>query len=104
MIYLRANPLLREPLRAEHCKSRLLGHFGSDPGQTFVWAHLNRVIVKHDLDAIYVCGPGHGAPAVLANVYLEGTYTEIYPDKTRDEDGLRKFFRQFSFPDRKSVV
>ena len=98
MIYLRANPLLREPLRAEHCKSRLLGHFGSDPGQTFVWAHLNRVIVKHDLDAIYVCGPGHGAPAVLANVYLEGTYTEIYPDKTRDEDGLRKFFRQFSFP------
>ncbi len=98
MIYLRENPLLRKPLRAEHVKNRLLGHFGSDPGQTFTWAHLNRLIKKYDLNVIYVCGPGHGAPAVLANAYLEGTYTEIYPDKTCDEDGMRRFFRQFSFP------
>ena len=98
MIYLRDNPLLRAPLSPEHIKNRLLGHFGSDPGQTFIWAHLNRLIVKHDLDMIYVAGPGHGAPAVLAHAYLEGTYSEVYPDMTRDEDGLRRFFRQFSFP------
>jgi len=98
MIYLSDNPLLRVPLKAEHCKNRLLGHFGSDPGQTFTWVHLNRLIVKYDIDVVYVAGPGHGAPAVLANAYLEGTYTETYPEKTRDEDGLRRFFRQFSFP------
>ena len=98
MIYLKENPLLREPLKPEHVKNRLLGHFGSDPGQTFTWVHLNRLIKKDDLDVIYVSGPGHGAPAVLANAYLEGTYSEIYPDKTCDEDGMRRFFRQFSFP------
>ena len=98
MIYLHENPLLRVPLKAEHCKNRLLGHFGSDPGQTFTWVHLNRLIKKYDLNMMYVCGPGHGAPAVLANAYLEGTYTEVYPDKTRDETGMREFFRQFSFP------
>ncbi len=98
MIYLRENPLLHVALQPEHVKNRLLGHFGSDPGQTFAWVHLNRVIKKHDLDVVYISGPGHGAPAVLANAYLEGTYTEIYPDKTLDEDGMRRFFRQFSFP------
>ena len=98
MIYLRDNPLLREPLRPEHVKSRLLGHFGSDPGQTFVWVHLNRLIRKYDLDVVYVSGPGHGAPAVLANAYLEGTYSEVYSAMTRDDDGLRRFCRQFSFP------
>jgi xylulose-5-phosphate/fructose-6-phosphate phosphoketolase len=98
MIYLLENPLLRAPLAPEHVKNRLLGHFGSDPGQTLVWVHLNRLIKKYDLNVIYIAGPGHGAPATLANAYLEGTYSEIYPDKSRDEDGLRKFFRQFSFP------
>jgi len=98
MVYLRENPLLHVALQPEHVKNRLLGHFGSDPGQTFAWVHLNRVIKKHDLDVVYISGPGHGAPAVLANAYLEGTYTEIYPDKTLDEDGMRRFFRQFSFP------
>jgi xylulose-5-phosphate/fructose-6-phosphate phosphoketolase len=98
MIYLRNNPLLREPLRPEHIKQRLLGHWGSDPGQSFIWVHLNRVIRKYGLNMMYIAGPGHGAPATLANGYLEGTYSEIYPDKSRDEDGMRKFFRQFSFP------
>jgi xylulose-5-phosphate/fructose-6-phosphate phosphoketolase len=98
MIYLRANPLLREPLRPEHFKNRLLGHWGSDPGQTFIWVHLNRVIRKYDLDMIYVSGPGHGAPAVLANCYLEGTYSEIYPEKSQDEAGMLNLFRAFSFP------
>ena len=98
MLYLRANPLLREPLRPEHVKARLLGHWGSDPGQTFVWVHLNRLIRAHDLDVLYVSGPGHGAPAVLANAYLEGTYSEVYPDKGQDLDGMRKFFKEFSFP------
>ncbi len=98
MIYLRANPLLREPLKREHIKNRLLGHWGSDPGQSFTWIHLNRLIKKYDLDMIYLSGPGHGAPAVLANCYLEGHYSEIYPDKSQDEEGLLKFFRQFSFP------
>lgn len=78
MLYLRANPLLREPLKPEHIKNRLLGHWGSDPGQTFIWVHLNRLIKKYDLDMIYVAGPGHGAPATLSNSYLEGAYTEIY--------------------------
>ena len=98
MIYLRANPLLREPLKPEHIKNRLLGHWGSDPGQSLIWVHLNRLIRKYDLDIIYISGPGHGAPATLANCYLEGRYSEIYPDKSRDESGLLKFFRQFSFP------
>ena len=98
MIYLRANPLLREPLKAEHFKNRLLGHWGSDPGQSLVWVHLNRLIRKYDLNVMYISGPGHGAPATLANCYLEGHYSEIYPDKSRDEAGLLKFFRQFSFP------
>ena len=98
MIYLRANPLLREPLKAEHIKNRLLGHWGSDPGQSFVWVHMNRLIKKYDLNVMYISGPGHGAPATLANCYLEGYYSEIYPDKSRDEAGMLKFFRQFSFP------
>ncbi len=98
MIYLRANPLVREPLRPEHIKNRLLGHWGSDPGQTFTWVHLNRVIRKYDLDMIYISGPGHGAPAMISNCYLEGTYSEIYPEKSYDEAGLLKLFRAFSFP------
>ena len=98
MIYLHDNPLLREPLRPEHFKNRLLGHWGSDPGQTFTWVHLNRVIRKFDLNMIYISGPGHGAPAVLSNCYLEGTYSEIYPEKSQDEAGLLKFFRHFPFP------
>ena len=98
MIYLRANPLLREPLRPEHCKNRLLGHWGSDPGQSFTWIHLNRVIRKYDLDMIYLSGPGHGAPAVLSNCYLEGTYSEIYPEKSKDEAGMLNLFQAFSFP------
>ena len=98
MIYLRANPLLKEPLRPEHIKNRLLGHWGSDPGQTFVWVHLNRVIRNFDLSMIYISGPGHGAPAVISNCYLEGTYSEIYPEKGQDEAGLLRLFRAFSFP------
>ena len=98
MIYLRANPLLREPLKPEHIKRRLLGHWGSDPGQSFVWVHLNRLIKKLNLNVLYVSGPGHGAPATLANSYLEGYYSEIYPDKGQNEPGMLKFFRQFSFP------
>jgi xylulose-5-phosphate/fructose-6-phosphate phosphoketolase len=98
MLYLRENPLLREPLKVEHIKRRLLGHWGSSSGQSFIWVHLNRIIKKYDLNMMYVSGPGHGAPGVLAPVYLEGTYSEIYPDKSEDEEGLRRFFRQFSFP------
>ncbi len=98
MIYLRDNPLLRGPLAPEHFKNRLLGHWGSDPGQTFVWVHLNRVIRKFDLDMIYISGPGHGAPAVISNCYLEGTYSEVYPEKSQDEAGMLKLFRAFSFP------
>ena len=98
MIYLRANPLLREPLRPEHIKNRLLGHWGSSPGQAFLWAHANRVIRRHDLDMIYLSGPGHGAPGVLGPTYLDGSYSEIYPDKSQDSEGLRRFFKQFSFP------
>src|SRR5512144_533985 len=98
MIYLRANPLLREPLKAEHIKLRLLGHWGSSPGLSFAYIHLNRLIRKYDLNAIFLAGPGHGAPGVLAPVYLEGTYSEIYPNKGEDEPGMREFFREFSFP------
>jgi xylulose-5-phosphate/fructose-6-phosphate phosphoketolase len=98
MIYLRDNPLLREPLEIGHIKHRLLGHWGSSPGLSFVWVHLNRVIRKYGLDVVYVAGPGHGAPGVLGPAYLEGTYSEIYPDKSRDAEGLKRFFKQFSFP------
>jgi xylulose-5-phosphate/fructose-6-phosphate phosphoketolase len=97
-IYLLANPLLREPLRAEHTKPRLLGHWGTTPGLNFVYAHMNRVIRERDLNAIYVTGPGHGGPGLVANTYLEGTYSELYPHIGRDEQGLRALFRQFSFP------
>jgi xylulose-5-phosphate/fructose-6-phosphate phosphoketolase len=98
MIYLQDNPLLREPLQPAHIKNRLLGHWGTSPGLSFIYTHLNRVINKYDLNAIYLAGPGHGAPGVLAPVYLEGSYSEIYTDKTEDLDGMRVFFRQFSFP------
>jgi xylulose-5-phosphate/fructose-6-phosphate phosphoketolase len=98
MIYLRDNPLLRKPLEAAHIKPRLLGHWGSSPGLCFAYVHLSRLVVAHDLDAIFIAGPGHGAPGVLAPVYLEGTYSEIYPEKSEDEEGLRRFLRDFSFP------
>jgi xylulose-5-phosphate/fructose-6-phosphate phosphoketolase len=97
-IYLLDNPLLRESLRPEHIKPRLLGHWGTTPGLNFIYAHLNRAIRARDLNVIYICGPGHGGPGMVANTYLEGTYTDIYPDITQDADGLRKLFRQFSFP------
>jgi xylulose-5-phosphate/fructose-6-phosphate phosphoketolase len=98
MLYLQDNPLLREPLKAEHIKNRLLGHWGSDPGQSLVWVHLNRLIKKYGLNVIYLSGPGHGAPATLANSYLEGVYSEVYPDRSQDLDGLQRFFKLFSFP------
>jgi xylulose-5-phosphate/fructose-6-phosphate phosphoketolase len=98
MIYLLENPLLEEPLRQEHIKSRLLGHWGSSPGLSFIYVHLNRLIKKYDQDMIFLAGPGHGAPGVLGPAYLEGTYSEVYPEKSPDPDGLREFFRQFSFP------
>ncbi len=97
-IYLKENPLLREPLKAEHIKPRLLGHWGTSPGLSFIYVHVNRLIGEHDVNAIYLTGPGHGGPALVANVYLEGTYTDIYPHITEDTDGLRKLFRQFSTP------
>ncbi|HKA87280.1 MAG TPA: phosphoketolase family protein [Haliangiales bacterium] len=97
-IYLRANPLLREPLRREHIKARLLGHWGTTPGLNFVYVHMNRVIRAHDLDAIYIAGPGHGGPGLVANAYLEGTYSEIYPEVGEDEAGMARLFKQFSFP------
>jgi xylulose-5-phosphate/fructose-6-phosphate phosphoketolase len=98
MIYLRENPLLKEPLKPEQIKNRLLGHWGSSPGLSFIYVHLNRLIKKYDLDMIFLAGPGHGAPGVLGPTYLEGTYSEIYPEKSLDVDGMREFFRQFSFP------
>ncbi|QKK30499.1 phosphoketolase family protein [Rhizobium indicum] len=97
-IYLLANPLLREPLKPEHIKPRLLGHWGTTPGLNFIYAHLNRLIRARDLDIIYMCGPGHGGPGMVANTYLEGIYSEIYPDISEDAEGMRKLFRQFSFP------
>src|SRR5437763_611107 len=97
-IYLLGNPLLTEPLRPEHVKPRLLGHWGTTPGLNLIYAHLNRVIKAQDLDLIYVCGPGHGGPGMVANTYLEGTYSELYPTVTQDAVGLGKLFRQFSFP------
>ncbi len=98
MIYLRENALLTEPLRPEHIKNRLLGHWGSSPGVSFMYVHLSRLIKKYDLDMIFLAGPGHGAPGVLGPAYLEGTYSEFYPEKSQDVEGLREFFRQFSFP------
>jgi xylulose-5-phosphate/fructose-6-phosphate phosphoketolase len=98
MIYLKDNPLLEEPLKVEHLKKRLLGHWGSDAGQSFTYIHMNRLIKKYDLDALFISGPGHGAPAVLSNAYLEGTYSEVYPSKSEDKEGLRRFCKQFSFP------
>src|SRR6202162_5420379 len=95
-IYLLANPLLREPLRPEHIKPRLLGHWGTSPGQNFVYVHLNRLIREHDADVIYISGPGHGGPSVMSHTYLEGTYSEIYPRISEDAEGMRL--------DRKSVV
>src|SRR5512132_4003432 len=97
-IYLLDNPLLREPLQPEHVKPRLLGHFGTVPGLNLIWAHMNRAIRARELEAIYVCGPGHGGPGVVACAYLEGTYTERYPHVTLNEAGLKELFRQFSFP------
>jgi xylulose-5-phosphate/fructose-6-phosphate phosphoketolase len=98
MIYLQANPLLRKPLKVEDIKNRLLGHWGTSPGLSFIYVHLNRLIKKYDLNMIFLAGPGHGAPGVLGPVYLEGTYSEIYPEKSEDEEGLARFFKQFSFP------
>src|SRR3954466_7263480 len=97
-IYLQDNPLLKEPLRPEHIKPRLLGHWGTSPGLSFIYVHLNRLIQDHDVDMIYLAGPGHGGPAIIANVYLEGTYTEIYPEVSQDGAGLRRLFRRFSTP------
>jgi len=97
-IYLYANPLLREPLKLEHIKPRLLGHWGTTPGLNFIYLHFNRLIKKHDLNVIFVAGPGHGGPGVVANTYLEGTYSEVYTHITQDEEGLRRLFKQFSFP------
>src|SRR5262250_1635606 len=97
-IYLLDNPLLTRELRPEHVKPRLLGHWGTTPGLNLLYAHLNRVIKKHDLNVIYVIGPGHGGPALVANAYLEGTYSEVYPGIGQDADGMRKLFKQFSFP------
>ncbi|WP_242336292.1 MULTISPECIES: phosphoketolase [Anaeromyxobacter] len=98
MIFLQDNPLLREPLRPEHVKNRLLGHWGASPALSFVYAHLDRIIRARNLDVLFLAGPGHGAPGVLGPVYLEGTYSEVYPDKSLDEEGLRRLFKQFSFP------
>ncbi|MBC7194283.1 MAG: phosphoketolase, partial [Caldisericia bacterium] len=92
MIYLQDNPLLKEPLKKEHIKNRVLGHWGASPGLSFVYVHSNRVINKYDLDAIFIAGPGHGAPGVIAPVYLEGTLSEIYPEFSQDEEGLKNLF------------
>jgi xylulose-5-phosphate/fructose-6-phosphate phosphoketolase len=97
-IYLFANPLLREPLKLEHIKPRLLGHWGTTPGLNFIYLHFNRLIKKHDLNVIYIAGPGHGGPGMVANTFLEGTYSEFYPDISQTEEGIRKLFKQFSFP------
>src|SRR3546814_10582498 len=99
-IYLLDNPLLREPLTREHVKPRLLGHFGTVPGLNLVYAHANRAIRERDLSALYVAGPGHGGPGVVASAWLDGTYTEVYPRITRAEEGMRRLFRHFSFPGR----
>ena len=97
-IYLYDNPLLREPLKLAHVKPLVVGHWGTTPGQNFIYVHLNRVIKKYDLDMFYIAGPGHGGPALVGNVYLEGTWSEVYPNVSQDEAGLKKLFTQFSFP------
>src|SRR5512147_520090 len=97
-IYLYDNPLLKEPLKLEHVKPRLLGHFGTTPGLNLIYVHLNRIIKQYDLNMIYVTGPGHGGPGLVANTYLEGTYTKFYPQISEDEEGLKNLFKQFSFP------
>jgi len=97
-IYLYDNPLLKESLKLEHVKPRLLGHWGTTPGQNFIYVHLNRLIKQYDLNMIYLSGPGHGGPALVANTYLEGTYSEIYPNVSQDEAGMKRLFTQFSFP------
>ena len=97
-MYLHDNPLLKQPLSLTHVKRMLLGHWGTTPGQNFIYVHLNRIIKKYDLDMIYISGPGHGGPAVVANTYLEGSYSEVYPSISQDEAGLKKLFTQFSFP------
>src|ERR1700751_3804696 len=97
-IYLLANPLLQEPLQRRHIKPRLLGHWGTTPGLNFIYVHLNRIIKMYDLDMIYIIGPGHGGPALVANAYLEGTYSEVYTNISRDEEGMQLLFKQFSFP------
>ena len=98
MLYLKENPLLQEPLKKEHIKPRLLGHWGSDAGQSFTYIHFNRMVKKYDLNAFVISGPGHGAPGLISNFYLEGTYSEVYPNKSEDIEGLQRFFKQFSFP------
>ena len=97
-IYLYDNPLLKEPLKLSHVKPLVVGHWGTTPGQNFIYVHLNRIIKKYDLDMFYIAGPGHGGPAIVGNVYLEGTWSEIYPNVSQDEAGLKKLFKQFSFP------
>ncbi|MDX1824553.1 MAG: hypothetical protein R3354_07530, partial [Thiohalomonadales bacterium] len=97
-IYLLDNPLLQQPLKLEHIKPRLLGHWGTTPGLNLIYVHLNRLIKARDLNIMYITGPGHGAPGIVANTYLEGTYTELYPNITQDHEGMKKLFRQFSFP------
>ena len=97
-IYLWDNPLLKMPLKLQHVKPRLLGHWGTTPGLNFIYVHLNRIIRQYDLDMIYVTGPGHGGPGIVANTYLEGTYSELYPSISQDEPGLKRLFTQFSFP------
>src|SRR5213594_3005295 len=97
-IYLYDNPLLTEPLQRAHIKPRLLGHWGTTPGLNMLYVHLNRVITEQDLNVLFITGPGHGAPGIIANVYLEGTYSEVYPDISQDEEGMRRLFTQFSFP------
>ena len=97
-LYLLDNPLLEEPLKREHIKKNIVGHWGTVPGQNFIYTHLNRVISKYDLDMIYISGPGHGGNAMISNTYLEGSYTETYPNITMDKEGLKKLFKQFSFP------
>src|SRR5277367_6791997 len=96
-IYLLDNPLLKEPLRLEHIKPRLLGHWGTTPGLNLIYVHLNRAIKKYNLNVIFICGPGHGGPGIVANTYLESTYSELYPAISEDEEGLKHLFKQFSF-------
>src|SRR3954468_2196715 len=96
--YLYDNPLLKQPLKKEHVKPRLVGHWGTTPGLNFIYVHLNRIIKEHNLDMIYIIGPGHGGPGIVANTWLEGTYSEVYPNISQDEQGMKTMFKQFSFP------